>query len=166
MAEKSSQLAAEIVPETAPEIVPADARLLEISAFDAGAQSRAKADEIHLSDLRVARRAGTRWRGIARYLGLGIFLFGAALLFYVFLQALDGLQRFANPGRLNADFNSVAGDSLPSVIQAVVSVFGTELLRVLYLFILGYIASAIAARGIQFFAASEAVIDEAVLPDA
>jgi hypothetical protein len=117
------------------------------------------------AELRAARGAGMRWRRTARWLGLGIFLFGATLLFYVFWQALTALQRYANPGRLNSDFNSVAGDTLPSVIQAVFTVFGTELLRVLYLLILGFIASAIAARGIQFFAASEAVIDEAVLPD-
>ncbi|PQV63325.1 hypothetical protein B1R32_11352 [Abditibacterium utsteinense] len=158
MAEKPSQLAPELVPQ----LVPSASQSVEKTAFDAHSADQAQA----VSELRVARRAGMRWRGIARYLGLGIFVFGAALLFYVFLQALEGLQRFANPGRLNQDFNSVAGDTLPSVIQAVVSVFGTELLRVLYLFILGFIASAIAARGIQFFAASEAVIDEAVLPDA
>lgn len=155
MSEKPSQLA--------PELVPAAAQPLENTAFDA---AQNQASELRFSELRGARRAGVRWRGIARYLGLGIFLFGSALLFYVFLQALEGLQRFAKPGQLNQDFNSVAGDTLPSVIQAVISVFGTELLRVLYLFILGYIASAIAARGIQFFAASEAIIDEAVLPDA
>ncbi|RYG57696.1 hypothetical protein EON80_27960 [bacterium] len=117
------------------------------------------------AELRVARRAGMRWRGIARWSGLGIFAFGTLLLIYVFWQALGALSRYSNPGRLNSDFNSVAGDTIPSVIQAVVTVFGTELLRVLYLLILGYIASAIAARGIQFFAASEAVIDEAVLPE-
>ncbi len=158
MAQNPSQLA----PEIAPELAANPARPLESTAFDAATEASA----VHLSELRGARRAGMRWRGIARYLGLGIFLFGSGLLFYVFLQALEGLQRFANPGRLNQDFNSVSGDTLPSVIQAVVSVFGTEMLRVFYLFILGYLASAIAARGIQFFAASEAVIDEAVLPDA
>ncbi len=158
MAEKLSQLA----PETHSELGSAASQSLEKTAFDAE-----NADQVQAaSELRVARRAGMRWRGIARYLGLGIFVFGAILLFYVFLQALEGLQRLAKPGQLNSDFNMVSGDTLPSVIQAVVSVFGAELLRVLYLFILGFIASAIAARGIQFFAASEAVIDEAVLPDA
>lgn len=117
------------------------------------------------AELRAARRAGMRWRRISRWLGLGIFVFGAILLIFVFKQALDGLGRFSDPGRLNAKFNSIAGDTLPSVIQAVVAVFGTELLYVLYLLILGFLASAIAARGIQFFAASEAVIDEAVLPE-
>ncbi|HEX9998309.1 MAG TPA: hypothetical protein VGB45_14310 [Abditibacterium sp.] len=149
MPEKPSQLAEN----------PAPPQNIEKTAFDQQHRSEARAE------LRVARRAGMRWRGIARWLGLGIFVFGASLLFYVFYQALTALQRYANPGRLNSDFNSVAGDTMPSVIQAVFAVFGTELLRVLYLLILGFIASAIAARGIQFFAASEAVIDEAVLPE-
>ena len=114
-----------------------------------------------------ARRTGLRWRRIARWLGLAFFLFGAALLIYVFLQALGGLSRLAQPGVLNADFNQIVGQSdKPAVIvQAVVSVFGAEFLRVLYLLILGYFASAIAARGIQFFAASESVIDEAVVAE-
>jgi hypothetical protein len=138
---------------------------VEKTAFDA-AQRRAEEHYVESrAELRVARREGMRWRGIARWMGLGIFAFGTLLLFYVFYQALGALQHYSDPGRLNQDFNHVAGDSWPSVIQAIFSVFGTELLRVLYFLILGYIASAIAARGIQFFAASEAVIDEAVLPE-
>ncbi len=119
----------------------------------------------YVSEMRAARRAGVRWRRISRWLGLGIFVFGSILLAYVFLVAFKGLERFSRPGQLNSDFNNIAGDSVPSVIQAVVAVFGTELLKVFYLLILGFIASAIAARGIQFFAASEAVIDEAVVPE-
>ena len=163
MAEKPSQLAPELVPRTDAELSSHSAGPLEQTAFDA---AQAEATQVHLSELRHARRAGTRWRGIARYLGLGIFLFGAGLLFYVFLQALQGFQQFSDVGRLNGQFNSMAGDNWVSSLQAVAAVIGKEVLRVLYLFILGYIASAIAARGIQFFAASEAVIDEAVLPDA
>lgn len=151
MAEKSSQIA----PKTSQDV--------EQTTFDS-ARTEAHRAEVR-AELRAARGAGMRWRRIARWLGLSIFMVGSLLLFYVFWQALTALQRYGNPGRLNSDFNSVAGDTLPSVIQAVVSVFGTELLRVLYLLILGFIASAIAARGIQFFAASEAVIDEAVLPE-
>ena len=114
-----------------------------------------------------ARRAGLRWRRISRWLGLAFFVLGAALLIYVFWQALGGLARLAQPGVLNADFNQIVGQSdKPAVIvQAVVSVFGAEFLRGLYLVILGYFASAIAARGIQFFAASESVIDEAVVAE-
>ena len=159
------------MPEQKTELSPSNASLSRETPSEKLAaqnhENRAR-DEAHLayvSELRAARRAGVRWRRISRWLGLGIFVFGALLLAYVFWAAYLGLQRFANPGRLNSDFNSVAGDTLPSVIQAVVAVFGTELLRVFYLLILGFIASAIAARGIQFFAASEAVIDEAVVPE-
>jgi hypothetical protein len=119
----------------------------------------------YVTEMRAARSAGVRWRRISRWLGLGIFVFGAGLLAYVFLVAFKGLERFSRPGQLNSDFNNIAGDTPASVIQAVIAVFGTELLKVFYLLILGFIASAIAARGIQFFAASEAVIDEAVLPE-
>ncbi len=118
-------------------------------------------------EAREARRAGLRWRRIARWLGLAFFVFGSALLIYVFLQALGGLSRLAQPGVLNDEFNKQAKQSTDTakVVQSVVSVFGVEFLRVLYLLILGYFASAIAARGIQFFAASESVIDEAVVPE-
>ena len=121
--------------------------------------------ETQRAEVREARRAGGRWRSISRWLGLGFFVFGLALLIYVFVQALAGLSRLAQVGALNADFNRIAGQSTEtaSVVQAVVAVFGAEFLRVLYLLILGFIASAIAARGIQFFAASESVIDEAVV---
>lgn len=152
MAPNPTQLA----PQTAPDP-------LETSALDAVARRDASADAFHADALRGARRAGTKWRAISRYTGLGIFLFGVFLLGYVFLQALDGFKQFSDVGRLNSQFNSMAGDSVISSIQAVAAVLGKEILRVLYLFILGYIASAIAARGIGFFAASEAVIDEAVL---
>ena len=123
--------------------------------------------EAHRLEMREARRAGGRWRTISRWLGLAFFVFGSALLIYVFLQALGGLARLAEPGALNNQFNKQAGQSteIATVVQAVVSVFGAEFLSVLYLLILGFIASAIAARGIQFFAASESVIDEAVVPE-
>lgn len=134
---------------------------VEKTTFDHADSHRVEAR----AELRVARRAGMRWRGIARWAGLGIFVFGTVLLIYVFWQAVQALGYYSQPDRLNLEFNRVAGDTIPSVIQAVVTVFGTALLRVLYFLILGYIASAIAARGIQFFAASEAVIDEAVLPE-
>lgn len=121
---------------------------------------------IHTEELRVARRAGTKWRAISRYVGLGIFLFGVALLIYVFLQALEGFKQLSDVGRLRGQMTLLQGDDWVQSIQGTAAVLGRELLRVLYLFILGYIGSAIAARGIGFFAASEAVIDEAVLPDA
>ncbi len=123
--------------------------------------------QTHRAEAREARRAGVRWRNTSRWLGLAIFLFGSGLLIYVFLQALGGLARLQQVGALNADFNKIAGQSTEtaSVVQAVIAVFGAEFLRVLYLLILGFIASAIAARGIQFFAASESVIDEAVVPE-
>lgn len=113
----------------------------------------------------AARRAGVRWRRASRWTGLLIFALGVALLAYVFWNALGALQQFSRPDYLSQQFNRIAGDSIQSSIQAAVVVFGSEFLRVLYLLILGYIASALAARGIGFFAASESVIDEAVVPE-
>ncbi len=123
--------------------------------------------QAHRLEMREARRAGLQWRRLSRWLGLLCFALGAALLVFVFLQALGGFQRLSQLGALNRDFNAIAGQSKETgaVVQAAVAVFGAEFLRVLYLLILGFIASAIAARGIQFFAASEAVIDEAVVPE-
>jgi hypothetical protein len=110
-----------------------------------------------------ATRSGKRWRNTARWMGLAIFVVGAALLAYVFWEALYRFQGFSQPGYLNSLFNSVAGDDVASRIQAGIAVIGTEVMRVLYLLLLGYLASAIAAKGIQFFSASEAIIDEAVV---
>ena len=83
-----------------------------------------------LEEAREARRAGLRWRRITRWLGLAFFVFGSALLIYVFLQALSGLARLAQPGALNDEFNRQAGQSTDTakVVQAVVSVFGAEFL--------------------------------------
>ncbi len=40
---------------------------------------------------------------------------------------------------------------------------GAEFFRLLYLLLLGLLGSIIASKGIQFFSASESVIDEAVV---
>ena len=109
-----------------------------------------------------ALSAGRRWRDTARWIGLGMFLIGALLLAFVFYKAITGLNSFAQPDYLSMQFNRVAGDDIPARVQAAVVVFGKEFLSVLYLLLTGYLASAIASKGIQFFAASEAVIDEAV----
>ena len=129
-----------------------------------GVEPRAKAAE-YVAEMRAARGAGVRWRRTARWLGLAIFLFGAGLLAYVFWTALGGLQQFAQPDYLSNRINLNPGSSTASIVQTTVGVFGSEFLRVIYLLILGFVASAIAARGIQFFAASESVIDEAVVPE-
>lgn len=109
--------------------------------------------------------AGGRWRLGARWLGLAIFLFGAALLGWVFWQALAGFQNFTRPDYLSLQLRRVQGNGAGEAVLAGIIVFGTELLRVLYLLLLGFLASVIAGKGIQFFAASEAVIDEAVVGD-
>lgn len=109
--------------------------------------------------------AGGRWRLAARWLGLGIFIFGALLLAWVFWKALAGFQNFTRPDYLSSQLNRVQGDTPGAVIVANIVVFGTEFLRVLYLLLLGFLASVIAGKGIQFFAASEAIIDEAVVGD-
>lgn len=106
--------------------------------------------------------SGQRWRMTARWVGLGIFMIGAFMLGYVFWQALTGFQNFTRPDYFSMQFNRVAGDDWASRIQAMVGVIASEVLRVLYLLLLGFFASAIATKGIQFFSASEAVIDEAV----
>ena len=135
--------------------------------FTRRAQDQDAQREAHRLEMREARRAGLHWRRLSRWLGLLFFVFGSVLLIYVFLQALGGYQRLSELGALNRDFNQLAGQSkeTSTVVQAAVSVFGGEFFKVFYLLILGFIASAIAARGIQFFAASEAVIDEAVVPE-
>ena len=116
-----------------------------------------------------ARRSGRIWRRTARWLGLVVFLIGATLLAYVFIQALYGYARFTSAN----GFETALGERLGSVpkndyaaqIGYVVATFGGEILKVMYLLLLGYLGSAIAAKGIQFFAASEAIIDEAVVAD-
>lgn len=141
------------LPNAARDIVPAS----ESKQDPARAEIRA--------EIRAARAAGQRWRRISRWMGLAIFSLGALLLVYVFLQAFRGLNLYSNTDYLSEQLNVHGGDTIQSSIIGVGAVIGRELLKVLYLLILGFLASAIAARGIQFFAASEAVIDEAVIPD-
>lgn len=116
-----------------------------------------------------ARRSGRIWRRTARWLGLVIFLVGAALLAYVFTQALYGYARFTSANGFEQAFGerlgSVAKNDYAGQIGYVIATFGGEILKVMYLLLLGYLGSAIAAKGIQFFAASEAIIDEAVVAD-
>ena len=112
-----------------------------------------------------ARLSGRRWRRTSRWLGLVIFLFGAALLGYVFLEAIGGFQRFAAEDYLANQISRLQTRDTATLIVSVIMTFGSEILRVMYLLLLGYLASAISAKGIQFFAASEAVIDEAVTAD-
>ncbi len=107
--------------------------------------------------------AGGKWRLAARWVGLGIFLFGAGLLAWVFWQALAGFRNFTRPDYLSLQLRRVQGDGAGEAVLSGIIVFGSEFLRVLYLLLLGFLASVIAGKGIQFFAASEAVIDEAVV---
>ena len=69
---------------------------------------------------------------------------------------------FSKPGELQARINRIMGDPISQQVTAYVSVFGGAFLRFLYLLLLGFLGSMIASRGIQFFMASESVIDEAV----
>ena len=133
------------------------------------------APSVYAGEHAAARRAGVRWRRISRWAGLAIFVLGVALLFYVFWQALAALKQFSQPDYLNLQVNRIqdspgegmldAPGNTVKVLQATLVVFGQEFLRVLYLLLLGFIASALAARGIGFFAASESVIDEAVVSE-
>lgn len=117
------------------------------------------------TQLRNAREAGQRWRRISRWSGLAIFAVGSLLLAWVFVKAAGNFARYSNSGYFSGRLNEVSGDTLESRLLGFLAVFGNELFQLLYLLILGFLASAIAARGIQFFAASEAVIDEAVVPN-
>lgn len=129
----------------------------------------------YASEVRAARRAGVRWRRISRWTGLVIFAIGVALLAYVFSQALGALKQFSQPDYLNLQVNRIqdspgtgmmdAPGNIQKTLQATVVVFGQQFLRVCYLLLLGFVASALAARGIGFFAASESIIDEAVVPE-
>ena len=114
-----------------------------------------------------AMRSGRIWRRTARWLGLLIFLVGAFLLGYVFREAWYGYARFSTPNffenSFNAQLSKFAKGDYAAQIGFVIFTYGGEILKVLYLLLLGYLGSAIAAKGIQFFAASEAVIDEAVV---
>jgi hypothetical protein len=116
-----------------------------------------------------ARQSGRVWRRTARWLGLIIFLIGALLLAYVFREALYGYGRFTAADGFERAFGNrmseLPKNDYAGQIGFVVATFGGEILKVLYLLLLGYLGSAIAAKGIQFFAASEAVIDEAVVAD-
>jgi hypothetical protein len=121
-----------------------------------------------LSTPRAAVQTGRRWRRASRWIGLVIFLIGAALLFWTFSQAVNGFSRFNNPAALQQQASQLIGNSAAQIkdqsrlITAYISVAGGEALRFLYLLLLGLLGSLVAARGIQFFAASESVIDEAV----
>jgi len=117
-------------------------------------------------EVRNARAAGQRWRLVSRWVGLGLFVFGALLLAWVFGQALSGFQQFASSDYLNTKMAALAGKETGVQIQMLVAGFGFELLRVLYLLILGFVASAIASKGISFFSASQSIIDEAVIAEA
>lgn len=119
-----------------------------------------------LQEVALARfLAGGKWRLIARWLGLTIFIFGALLLLWVFLQALSGFQNFSRPDYLSSQLEQNGANSTANLIVGNIILFGREFLRVLYLLLLGLLASVIAGKGIQFFAASEAIIDEAVVGD-
>ena len=139
------------------------ARSTEVSSDNASAArgSTSRRHPVVLS----AWLMGARWRHAARWLGLAIFVSGAILLYYVFMEAWHGFQRFQEADYLAESFREVPAGNVAANVRAIVVIFSAELLRVLYLLLLGFVASAIAARGIQFFSASEAVIDEAVVPD-
>lgn len=110
-----------------------------------------------------AMLAGRRWRLTARAIGLGFFIAGAALLVWVFYQAVTGFSRLGQSNYIQNEINRIGGTGWLEYAIAATSVIGGELIRLLYLLLLGALGSLIASRGIAFFAASESVIDEAVL---
>jgi hypothetical protein len=110
-----------------------------------------------------AMLTGRRWRLAARWIGLLILVIGATLLAFVFVEALRGFSRLSKPGYIQNEVNTIAGDAWTELVTAYVSVLGAEFFRLLYLLLLGVLGSLIASKGIQFFSASESVIDEAVV---
>lgn len=117
----------------------------------------------------AALLTGQRWRRAARWIGLAIFLAGAALIAWVFWQAKINFENYSKSGFLTMRINMTKGDSTGildwgPLVTAYVSVLGSELLKFLYLLLLGLLGSWIATKGIQFFSASESVIDEAITP--
>jgi hypothetical protein len=134
----------------------------EIAARDETARADVSANRARAS---AALLAGQRWRRAARWIGLAVFLFGALLLVYVFRQALDNFQNFSKSGYLTMRINQTGGNTdWGQQITAYVSVIGSEILKFLYLLLLGVVGSFISSKGIQFFSASESVIDEAITP--
>jgi hypothetical protein len=132
------------------------------------AAGRPGADTVLIERRRIALSAlaaGGKWRLTVRRIGLALFTVGALLLAYVFWQAFTRIQNFSRPDYLSNQFNKVAGDGWQYQLQAIISTLGSEILYVLYLLLMGFLASAIASKGIQFFSASEAIIDEAVIGD-
>jgi hypothetical protein len=106
--------------------------------------------------------SGRRWRLAARWIGVIIFILGFVLIGYVFVQALIGFTRLSSPTYLQSQVLRMTNGDTTALVTAYVSVVGGELLRLIYLLLLGYLGSLISTKGIQFFAASESVIDEAV----
>ena len=151
-------------PELSPEPTPA-ARVTAAPGGERASHEPATIVTERRTVPREARVSGRRWRRTSRWLGLIIFLIGALLLSYVFWEALRGFQRFAQPDYLSSQLRTAQGAGWVEPVIAGIAAFGSEFLRVMYLLLLGYLASAISAKGIQFFAASEAVIDEAVTAD-
>jgi hypothetical protein len=85
----------------------------------------------------------------------------AGLLAYVLCRRWP-FARLSNPG-VAARNQHDSGDGAAAKALRLHSVLGGEALRFLYLLLLGVLGSMIASRGIQFFMASESVIDEAVM---
>jgi len=111
---------------------------------------------------RSALSIGPRWRSVARSIGVACFLLGALLLIYVFRQTMIGFGNFSQPDYLSMQIRRVQGDGMGEAILAPVIVIGTEFMKLGYLLALGLLGSIVMAKGIQFFAASESVIDEAL----
>ncbi len=143
------------------------------SEIDATSSTRSAELAARNETVRVQSRAsstaalltGQRWRRAARWIGLTIFLLGALLIAWVFWQAKLNFENFSRPGYLTQRVTIAGGDTdWRQALTAYISVFGAEILRFLYLLLLGLLGSWIATKGIQFFAASESVIDEAISP--
>jgi hypothetical protein len=80
---------------------------------------------------------------VGRYVGLLVFLAGIAMLVLAFALAY---QAFADPERI-IPLRALGTVPPPTAV----SVYGPAILRLLLLFVMGYIGSLIAARGAQLF---------------
>lgn len=127
-----------------------------------GALNTAPLRRTAIASTRNAAIIGPRWRSAARFIGIACFLLGALLLFYVFRQTMVGFGNFSKPDYLSLQMRRVQGDGFGENILAGIIVLGTEFMKIGYLLLLGFLGSIVMAKGIQFFAASESVIDEAL----
>jgi len=134
------------------------------AARDDARRDNARRDDITRSLAPMsAMLTGRRWRFATRWIGLLFFFIGAGLIGFVFVEAVRGFRDFSQPGYIQYQLHRIGGTGTTEILIAGLSIIAGALMKLLYLLLLGYLGSLISTKGIQFFAASESVIDEAVV---